>query len=93
MQKIINETLSNEFSNALGETNWSQAYLVVREGDVNTAYESFVAIYRASCDKTFTMACKSAQTTMPKTIWMTQKLLVYCKIKKQIIFKINKANR
>jgi len=76
IHKIINDTLINQFSHALGETNWFPAYSALSEGDVNTAYKSFIAEYKTIYDKTFTTVCKSAQKAMPKKIWMTQRLLV-----------------
>jgi len=46
IHRIINDTLINQFSHALGETNWSQAYSALSDGDVNTAYKSVIAEYK-----------------------------------------------
>jgi len=86
-QKIINDTLINQFSHALGETNWLQTYSALSEGDVNTAYKSFIAEYKTIYDKTFTTVCKGTQKVMPKKIWMTQGLLVSCKRKNKLYLK------
>src|SRR6218665_2930368 len=85
--KIINDTLINQFSHALGETNWSQVYSALSEGDVNAAYKSFIAEYKTIYDKTFTTVCHGTQKIMPKKIWMTQGLLVSCKRKNKLYLK------